>query len=252
MNITEKTNDKLSISITKFNLDKRLDTDKDQLPEPLPNYPFIWGIISRPKSGKTTYMMSLISKKKHNGVRQSYRNLFKNIILVSPTLKSFGNNKNIDNLKYKFEHLDNDVLDDIEEIARENKDDDENTLVIFDDCSSYFKKNKQIIDKFSHMCKNHRHIGLSMFILSQKYTDLPTGVRNCMGLITMMNTDNLFERDAIFSELPLKKQQYDDLYYYIFQNKDDKNNKYNSMLLDMTRNKSNRALVYKNFNLLDF
>jgi len=68
----------------------------------------------------------------------------------------------------------------------------------------------------------------------------------------MMNTDNLFERDAIFSELPLKKQQYDDLYYYIFQNKDDKNNKYNSMLLDMTRNKSNRALVYKNFNLLDF
>jgi hypothetical protein len=233
MNITESPNDKLSISITKFNLDKRLDTDKDPLPEPLSNYPFIWGIISRPKSGKTTYMMSLI-------------------ILVSPTLKSFGNNKNIDNLKYKFEHLDNDVLDDIEEIARENKDDDENTLVIFDDCSSYFKKNKQIIDKFSHMCKNHRHIGLSMFILSQKYTDLPTGVRNCLGLITMMNTDNMFERDAIFQELPLRKQQYDDLYYYIFQNKDDKNNKYNSMLLDMTRNKSNRVLVYKNFNLLDF
>lgn len=252
MNIKEHPNKDLTIKTTKFNLDKRIDSDKDPLPDPLPREAFIWGIIAKPKSGKTTYMMSLLTKKKHKGVRQSYRKLFKNVILISPTLKSFGDNKDIEGLKYKYDKLDEEILDHIEEIATENKEEGEQTLVIFDDCSSYFKKNKAIIDKFSHLCKNHRHIGLSMFILSQKFTDLPTGVRNCMNMITMMNTDNLYERDAIFQELPLKKQQYDDLYYYIFQNKNDENNKYNSMLLDMTRGKSNRVRIFKNFNELEF
>jgi len=252
MNITESPNDKLSISTSKFNLDKRLDSDKDPLPEPLANQSFIWALVAKPRSGKTTYLMSLLTKKKVKGIRQSYRGLFKNIIFVSPTIASLGDNKEINKLKYKYDSITLDVLDEIEEISRENKEDGEQTCVVFDDVSSEFKKNKPIIDKLSKVCKNHRHIGLSIFILSQKFTDLPTGMRNCLSHITLMNCDNMYERDSIFSELPIAKKNYDELYEYIFHNKNDENTRYNSMLLDMSRTKKNHILVYKNFNLLDF
>ena len=77
-------------------------------------------------------------------------------------------------------------------------------------------------------------------------------MRTCVNYLTMFNTDNLMERDKIFSELPIRKENYDPLYEHIFQNKEDANDRHNSMLLDMSRTRFNRTRVFKNFNLLDF
>ena len=252
MEIKEEENKELTLSICKSDNDPPLDKKNDKLPFPLPDKNFIWALIGKPRSGKTTYLISLLSKRKSKGMRQSYRGLFENVIFVSPSLQSLAGNKDIERLKYKFDNITLDVLDEICEICQKNRDDDKKTCIVFDDVSSQFKSNKLIIDKLSHMCKNHRHCFSSIFILSQKYTDLPTGMRTCVNYLTMFNTDNLMERDKIFSELPIRKENYDPLYEHIFQNKEDANDRHNSMLLDMSRTRFNRTRVFKNFNLLDF
>lgn len=247
--IHEIINNELSIETSPFNLDRKLDTLKDPLPDPLPNTSFIWGIFGRPRSGKSTYLLSLLMAKKKKGIRQSYIGLFKNIIFVSPTIHSITD-KRIQSLKFKYDNVSVDILTEIEDLAKENKEDNEQTLVIFDDCSTQFKKNRGIEQKLTQICKNHRHLGLSIFILSQKFTDLTSGMRLCLPYMTIFTMDNLYERDSLFSELPIKKKDYDPLYEYIFQNKDDDVNNHNSFMLDMSRTRSNHIRLFKNFNEL--
>jgi type II secretory ATPase GspE/PulE/Tfp pilus assembly ATPase PilB-like protein len=71
LQITEKNNEGLSLHNSKNNLDGKLAND---IPEPLPNYSgFSMLICGASGSGKTTALYSMMSAKKKNGVRQSYR-----------------------------------------------------------------------------------------------------------------------------------------------------------------------------------
>ena len=71
LQIVEKKNDKLSLHNSKNNLDQTLAND---IPEPLPDYSgFSMLICGASGSGKTTALYSIMSAKKKNGTRQSYR-----------------------------------------------------------------------------------------------------------------------------------------------------------------------------------
>ena len=84
LDIKQEKNKKLKIMNTANNLDKQLC---DSLPSPLPNYSgFNWVISGASGSGKTTLMTSVMSARKKNGIRQSYRKVFDKIIICSPTL----------------------------------------------------------------------------------------------------------------------------------------------------------------------
>ena len=77
MSILETPNDKLVIQNSKNNLDKILDKT---IPTPLPNYSgFCMIIAGSSGSGKTTFLYSIMTKNKKNGVRQSY----KKVLIIS-------------------------------------------------------------------------------------------------------------------------------------------------------------------------
>jgi hypothetical protein len=256
--IKEIENKNIIIKPVKMKIDKQLDSDtKFKLPDPLPSKSFIWGFFGRAGSGKTTAMINLIQSNhllvNEKKQRQSYKGLFKNIILCSPSLKSLTDNKEFNKLRHKFEDFNIQTLNAIQEIAEENwNEDNEQTLVIFDDVSSKFKGNKALIEKFSHMAKNHRHMGLSMFILAQKFVDLPHGVRVNMTFMTVFNCSNYKEKEAIFDELPVEKKRIDTVYDYIFNNpNDDKDNsRYNFLFIDASLRKTGKVRIFKKFNEL--
>ena len=256
--IQEIENKNIVIKHVEMNTDIPLDDGlKEKLEDPLPNISFIWAIIGRPRSGKSTVMIELVQTGliKVDGVkkRSGYKKLFKNIILCGPSLKSLRKNKDFKKLKYQFETFDIRTLNAIEEIALADWDEDkEQTLVIFDDVSSHFKDNKMLIDKFSHMAKNHRHSGLSMFILAQKFMDIPHGVRTCFNYISIFNCSNYKERDTIFEELPVEKKDIKDVYDHIFNNADDEQTKsrYNFLTIDSSLQKSGKVRMFKKFSEL--
>ena len=80
---------------SKNNLDGKLAND---IPDPLPDYSgFSMLICGASGSGKTTALYSMMTAKKKNGVRQSYRKCFHHIYIVSPTMA----NKSIKNDPFK-------------------------------------------------------------------------------------------------------------------------------------------------------
>ena len=84
LDIQQEKNKRLKIVNTSNNLDKQLC---DDLPDPLPNYSgFNFVISGASGSGKTTLMTSIMSARKKNGIRQSYRKVFDKILICSPTL----------------------------------------------------------------------------------------------------------------------------------------------------------------------
>ena len=244
MPIEELKNKNLTIKNTTFDLDKPFPK---KMADPLPQCNFIWSLIGAPKSGKTHLLMSLLTNMNKNKLGQSYRKVFKNVIFVSPSAHNIKD-KNLDKIKYKFDHVDFDILAQIEEIAIENKQEGEQTLVIFDDVSTQLKHKSNLL-KISQMCKNHRQFDLSMFILSQKFNDLPTAVRNCSRYFSIFTLDNGYEKKSIMEELPLKGDQFEEVYNHIFN--DDSDSRHNFLLIDMSRSIQNKIRYFKNFNELN-
>jgi len=244
MPITEIPNANLTIKNTNFALDKPFP---NTMADPLPQCNFVFSLIGAPKSGKTHLLMSLLTNKPKNKKAQSYKKVFKNVIFVSPSAHNIKD-KNLEKIKYKFDHVDLDILNQIETIAIENKEDGEQTLVIFDDVSTQLKHKTNLL-KISQMCKNHRQFDLSMFILSQKFNDLPTAVRNCSRYFAIFTLDNGYEKKSIMDELPLKGDQFEEVYNHIFN--DDSSSRHNFLLIDMSRSKMNKVRYFKNFNELN-
>ncbi len=90
---TENNDIKIHIK-PKTKMDKQLDADYvknkklikvDKLPKVLPNQSFLWLLIGPPRSGKSTYIESLITAPTKNGKRQSYIGLFDKIIFFYST-----------------------------------------------------------------------------------------------------------------------------------------------------------------------
>jgi hypothetical protein len=169
-------------------------------------------------SGKSNLLLNLVVRPEYYG--NDFRG--ENIYIVSGSLNTDMKLKNIvkvkdipeENLMLEY-HEDilielYDMLQEEYQEAIEEKKKPENKLIIFDDMSfdgSLKAKAHGIINK---MYMNGRHINLSTFITSQKYSDVGTGIReNSNGLI-LFNCSNkqleLFEADHNY--LNDKKQFY--------------------------------------------
>ena len=91
---TEIINNNLSVNRVRMNADHVLQDKKGRsIPYPLPKQSgFLIQISGYSGSGKTTFLMNLLSKKSKNGIRQSYRKLFDDIVFVSPSANTLKNN----------------------------------------------------------------------------------------------------------------------------------------------------------------
>jgi Cdc6-like AAA superfamily ATPase len=243
--ITETKNN-LEIQNSENNLDKPLCSD---LPFPLPNYSgFMMMIAGSSGSGKTTCLYSMMLKKKYKGKRQSYRKVFDNVYVVSPTIgKSSMKKDPFSKLPedQKYELLSLQTLNELEEIFEDNKEEDKNSCLILDDVGSQLKKNG-VYQKLTQIIQNRRHNKLSIFILVQKFKDVPTGIRNNLShFITFLPKNNI-EKEAIFTELfPFNKKYANDLISYVY------NGKHDFLFVDMSLKNSNKFEYFKNFNPLN-
>ena len=252
MEIREIKQDKLSVKSSANNLDGKLG----DLPRPLPDTSgFNFCIIGSPGSGKTSLLYSIMTRKKVKGVRQSYRQLFDRIYVISPTIgaKSMKDDpfsKLPDDQRHK--ELTLELLMELEKTLEKNRKDELHSVCIFDDVGSQLRKNQRIDKKLTQLVQNRRHLFCSTFFLVQKYKDLGTGLRSAISHLVTFRPKSLPERDAILTELvPLPIKQSIEILDYVFEG-DDKKDKYSFFLVDMSLRDSSKYKYYKNFNELIF
>ena len=155
-------NSKLKIKAIKYASD---DLD-DSIPFPLPqNFSWFMYLVGKPKSGKTTFLLSLIAKR-----GKFYNKKFDLIYVFSPSIFS-GNLKDnpLDALPEEQKHTD---LDKLEEVVQRIYGSDQRVLFIFDDIQHFLKG--EILRTFLHLINNRRHYtsgGCSIILTSQIIQD---------------------------------------------------------------------------------
>jgi len=250
LEIKQEKNKKLKIMNTANNLDKQLC---DSLPCPLPNYSgFNWVISGASGSGKTTLLTSVMSARKKNGIRQSYRKVFDKIIICSPTL---GQGKSAKNDPFydvpgdqKFKVFNNDVMNEMYTMLEGHRENDEHSILILDDIGSQLRKSAGAEKQLVSLLQNRRHVFTSVFILVQRFRDIPTGIRANMSHFVTFRPKNMLEEEAICAELlPFKKQCWRQIMDYIFSNED----KFSFLMVDMSLKETNKYLYYNKFDPME-
>ena len=258
---TENNDIKIHIK-PKTKMDKPLDADYvkdkkkikvDKLPKVLPNQSFLWLLIGPPRSGKSTYIESLITAPTKNGKRQSYIGLFDKIIFFTPQISDFEND-DLNELPDVYSELNMENLLEAEATAQEVYDNGGQTLMVFDDMGANFRKSHNIQTKLEEICFNHRHIGASIFFSAQTYVSLSPGMRKSARFVTVFAMDTTQERETIMNDLPIRKDNHDALYHYIFENPNDADKKdslgrklKHTLYIDKSKLRFPRIMYYKDF-----
>ena len=204
--------------------------------------------VGKSKSGKSNLLVNLLSKGKNkDGFRQSYKKVYHDVIIVSPSLKSFKKNifDDIDDEK-QFSVLNKNTLDFIDSFTETNSDLQRNTLVILDDVGSSLR-NPMNEREIGLQTQKHRHRRCSWWVVVQKYRDLPTSLRANMSAMYLFRPISLKELDAIYEELFFfSKKQLIPFINWVFDKK------FNFLFIDMSLEKSNQPIYYKNFKKIIF
>ncbi len=231
--------------------DKELASD---IPDPLPKQSgFLMLVVGSSGSGKTSFLINMISKKKKKGKgRQSLIHCFDKIVVCSPSLKTLKEDifeKIDDSQKYSdFDDCMNDIYDHMKQSeALSNTDNhaDQTNLLIIDDCATQLKTNRQREMQLVSLLQNRRHLGgggLSCILISQKYNMIPTGIRSNLSHLALYRCKTLQEEDTIVNEvLPIDKKVARQLFDFVFDKK------YQFLFVDMTLTKSNKLRFFKCF-----
>lgn len=263
MEFVETKNNKLDLDKIKMNCDGCLS---EELVEPLSSFRsgFNLLIAGYSGSGKTSLLVNLLSKPKKQGIRQSFKNLFSNIVVVSPSLHTLKNNvfKDLaDEKQYKEfneEMLDNfyELLDKIkaEEIAEAEEQDrppePQYTLLILDDVASSLRKNKKLEQRFINLLQNRRHLGyggVSVISIVQSVVQVAPQHRNNLSHLITFKPKNKKEEERIYTEFVNQPNKFmDDFFNYFFQDK------YDFMLIDLTLRDNPDFVFYRKYNKVDF
>ena len=236
---------------------KVIKVKQTKLPQCLSNKSFLWLLLGPPRSGKSTYIESLLTaemdKRKK---RQSYEGLFEDIIFFTPQIKDFENIE-LESLPNVFDTLSIANLTKAIEIATKIYNSGGQTCIVFDDMGSTFRSGKNLQTLLEDTCFNHRHMGLSIFFSAQTFKSLSPGMRKSARLITTFAIDSMEEREIIFKDLPIKKHDQDALYEYVFDNPEDEGKvdsmgrpaKFN-LYIDKSKTRNSKIVFYKNFDLI--
>ena len=245
----QEKNKRLKIMNTANNLDKQLC---DDLPEPLPNYSgFNFVISGASGSGKTTLLTSMMSARKKNGIRQSYRKVFDKIVICSPTL---GQGKSAKQDPFhdvpgdrKFKEFNLQVMDEIYAMVEANRDNDEHSVLILDDIGAQLRKSAGAEKKLVSLLQNRRHVFTSVFVLVQRFRDLPPGLRANMSHFVTFRPKNMLEEEAICSEtMPFHKKHWRQIMDYVFDNSD----RFSFLMIDMSLKETNQYRYFSKFDPL--
>lgn len=258
------------IENNKLDLDKiKMDCDgclSEELVEPLSSFRsgFNLLIAGYSGSGKTSLLVNLLSKPKKNGIRQSFKNLFSNIVIVSPSLHTLKNNIfndlapekqykqfNDEMLDNFYTMLDKIKQDELEQAEKEDrKPEPQYTLLILDDVASSLRKNKKLEQRFINLLQNRRHLGyggVSIISIVQSIVQVAPQHRNNLSHLITFKPKNKKEEERIYSEFVNMPSKFmDDFFNYFFKDK------YDFMLIDLTLRENPNFVFYRNYNRVDF
>jgi len=187
------------------------------------------------------------------GKRQSYRGLFNRIIFFTPQISDFEN-ESFNELENVYNELTLENLEEVEKLCQQEYEQGEQTLIVFDDMGANFRKSQKVQTKLEEFTYNHRHMGASVFFAAQTYVSLSPGMRKSARLLTLFAMDTTMEREKVMGDLPIKKDQHDALYNYVFEsgNTDKKGKKLrNTMFIDKSKLRQPKIVYYKNFDLIE-
>ena len=144
-------NDPLGYKRIAMNADHRLDTDALRFPQAFQSFTSGFNLLlnGASGSGKSNLLVNMLRSQndKKRGIRKSFKKIFDNVVVVSPSLKTLKDDV-FDNLKYRFDKWDDETMDALDEVLERNDDLDddeeiEKTLLILDDCGSMLKARRK-------------------------------------------------------------------------------------------------------------
>jgi hypothetical protein len=234
MHITEEHND-LRISPPVMLCDK----DLGDIPEPLPCRAFFMCVSGSAGSGKTSFLVSLLSAKKP----KIYRKVFENVFIMAPTNSLASIKSNIFR-NHPEDKIYNEMtpanLNDIRAKVTHEADEGFNSLLVIDDMTVYLKDkaNEQIL---KDLIFNRRHRRLSIILLVQSYTQMPLSIRKTISHAVIFRPRNKREWESFFEELLFNdKKTAQAILEYVFKGKHD------FLFADV-----NTGTLYHNFNKLN-
>ena len=201
----------------KFKIKKvkyKSDGTDDKVLEPLENGASFVLFNGKPKSGKTTVMLSWLTK------RAYYLKRFHTVFVYSPSLLSGSLEDDHPLLELPEEQLRTELTleelqGDIAKIYGKKK----RVLFIFDDVQQSLKGAVQ--NEVAKLCFNRRHLckgGISCWMSSQVYNQIPLKIRKCLSSILLFPTRQAKERETIREEVAdfLDKDEWSELLKYTF------------------------------------
>jgi adenylate kinase family enzyme len=228
MDIVEVKNDKYKIK--KIIMTNDAEIDGTELPLPT-KYNFFMLLVGRPGSGKTTFAINLINKRKKN----TFYKKFDKVYIFSNSFKTIS-----EDIKLSPDRI-YDGIEDLEKVVEEIKETEDKTLILLDDCVSDIKD----VVYMQKLIYNRRHIGggVSLIITTQIYNKLPLNLRKCATDLLFWATTNKKEYESIFNDyINLTKENWAKLLKYVF-----KEDPHNFLWF-----KADEQVYYKNFNRLMF
>jgi polyhydroxyalkanoate synthesis regulator phasin len=186
-------------------LDNQVNLNKDM---PFPASHFLWICSGGLGSGKSTIVLNMLNlSHKKDGFRQRFQKIY----MISPTAtqddkfsKLIGEVEKDGNL---FEDTEDDTIEEImarvkahnEEMKEEGK--EGSSLLLIDDCADQFSKRKK--SKLNKLILCLRHLKLSVFILTQRFREIPPIIRCQCRAITWFPTLNDKENQCLIDEISI-------------------------------------------------
>tara|TARA_R110001599_G_scaffold259421_1_gene459951 strand:+ start:136 stop:909 length:774 start_codon:yes stop_codon:yes gene_type:complete len=251
MLIKEIDNNELQINKVAMNCDKHIKDKKGRcIASPLMGTSHFYIISGASGSGKTNLLINLLKSnkttkdKKH---KMSYRNMFDNIVFVSPSANTIKDSplETIDDSQ-KFTQLNDEVFEMVEELSNDGVEDEKHTLLILDDVSSQLRL-KENEKQLNQIIKNRRHMNLSIWIVGHKATDLSPSLRSNANMLFLFKPKSMKEKIAIQEEyMMMKKSEADAVMDAAYKTR------FDFLLIDTSLRSSADFLFYRNYNLLEF
>lgn len=188
---------------------KAHDHQVDHTPSVFPMGSRIFSFVGKKGSGKTSAVLSLLTNKK-----SPFFKYFNNIILCSPSAPHDDKMKDLyeevasegkyfDTLNEKTAEEIRDVLVSLQEMNPKKK---LQNLLILDDVTHSFPTGRKP-SHISGLFTNSRHLKTSIWVITHKYSSMPTIFRNQLDCLFLYKTNSKGELESLKKDLPFDEDE---------------------------------------------